>query len=233
MKLPLSKESLRLYPLLRFAVVVGILVLVSGCVGAKINLVFHEDGGGYIEMEIVISKRALGLASDSFLRPLPATGAEVNDAFGAVPGAVVEYAVESETTYERIINARIRFDDFNALARSELFPGTGSKLTRFLGRKILNLVVGSQGIAGSDTDPAFEDCGCGTSGNPAGFGDPDEEQAQTLLAGYEIAYTVRTPEPIKSASHGEISEDRMSVTGSYETGDYYYLEKPYTIRIRW
>ncbi len=213
---------------------VAMFATMVGCLGLQVTLTLDEGGGGYLDMTIDISESALAMAPRSFPRPLPATVAELREAFGSLSGVVVEESSEVATPADRRVSARIRFDDFAVIATSPFFPGTGSSVRSFLGRNTLRLRIGAQGTEGGADDPAASDCGCPPSGNPAAQSeDPNAELAEQLLAGRKIVYTVVTPTPIRSASHGVISPDRRAVTITFDTADYYYLNEPFVATIRW
>jgi len=216
------------------AAAVAAMVLMTGCLGLKVTLVFEDDAGGYADIEISMSKSALALGTEPFPHPVPASPSEVYYAFESVRGVTIENVEASETLYNRVVSARLRFDDFDALAGSPYFPGTGSSLIRLLGHRTLRLKIGPQGTEGSPSDPALLDCGCTTTSNPSTFEDsPDEELADQLLEGYEIEYVITVPDRIGSAGAGTLSADGRSVTLRIDTADYYYMEKPSVVTVRW
>ena len=184
------------------ALLVTLVVVLFGCLGANTTITIRDDGSGEVEIDFQISKLIAHLGNESSRFPnlsLPITREEVTAAIDAIPGASLADYLRADEAEDVVVGLRIGFDDLDTL----------EALFNRLDGPDLSIVSGENGST------TFELTLYDGLESP-----PDESVAEMIRAffsDYELIWTLKAPTDIVTASRGQV--DGRTVTVEYDTDD--------------
>lgn len=200
----------------KIALLVALVVLLFGCLGANTTITIREDGSGEVEIDFQISKLIAHLGNEPSRFPslsLPITREEVTAAIDAIPGASLADYSRSDAAEDVVVGLRIGFDDLETL----------EALFSRLDGPDLSVVAGENGTT------IFELTLYNGLESP-----PDESVAEMIRAffsDYELVWTLEAPTVIVTASQGQV--DGRRVTVEYDTDDILLSTQPVVWNLDW
>ena len=211
---------------LRAAILLGLIVLLSGCVGVEIEIRFNSDGSGTMTMKMTVSKAILEAGDDAGVGELgiPLSKEDLEKDFEGAKGVRVVGVTEEETDENMIISAVIEFDDFEALMQADESALESAAYKKVGGKTIFTMNVGEDKSESAQGDGALGELD---------MDDAMVEMMQAFLEGYFLEYRVVAPTPILSNSHGELGADGQSVSLRLPMGEYFTIKEPYTLKVEW
>lgn len=205
---------------------VGLTVLLFSCLGIELETVFHEDGSGTMTMKFVVSKELLDMGEEQSGVGIPFTKEDLEDEFGSVEGVTVEEIFQEDTETDRIITAKLAFENFNDLSRSNEFPGEEASLSTNGNLTVFRMLMGQP----------RGDAGEGAAAEMPEMAEMDEAMTamiQSFLEGYTVEYRITAPKKIVKYSHGELSKDKKTISFFMSMGDFIMIEEPYFLEVVW
>jgi hypothetical protein len=209
-------------------------VLCVSCLGLEMETRFNPDGSGETTIRFRISQTMLQMSEEDVEAPVPLTREELEETYANVEGVRILEITEEESDGDRIVTARLAFDDFNAFAQSDDFPGEGASLVRRDGRTVYRAQVGTN----------TEDMLAQTEGEQGEQSEAERAEAaemeeamqamvMSFMEGYFLEYRVVAPSRIQSHTHGDLSPDGRTVTIRVPMGDLVMLDEPFTMEVVW
>ncbi|MBN1696902.1 MAG: hypothetical protein JW881_05265 [Spirochaetales bacterium] len=176
----------------------------ASCLGVESRIKLNADGSGHIffsyrisQMLLNMGKEAEGEGEESSAEggsdmPLPITKEDFEEQVEGIEGLRVVNVTQEENEKDLIINAELEFDNVEKLNDSETFSEWTISYKKEGGTYIYKQLI---------TEGSEEDV--------------DEESIamiESMFAGYELAFSVETPKPIKEHNIGELSADKKTCT---------------------
>jgi len=199
-------------------------MMLSSCLGIELETVFHDDGSGFMTMKFTVSKELLEMGDEQAGVDIPFTKEDLEEEYRAIDGVTVEEIYQEETDADRIITAKLSFEDFNKLSENDEFPGEDATLTTNGRETVLRMLIGQpRGTTGGEaTDEQI----------------PEMDEAmismiQSFMEGYSLEYRIVAPKKITKYSHGELSKDRKTINFFIPMGDFIMIEEPYYLEVAW
>jgi hypothetical protein len=193
------------------------LVFLASCISIDSRLTIRENGSGTLQLIYRVSQLVanLGLSSTGKSAiPLPVTRSDFERSLEASSGKVrLTRFDRSENERDITIRVELSFDSMEALGKVDAFKdadlkwGTDGSLHTF-----------SQLVARALTPPLNDD---------------SKRMLETLFDGYELSYVLEAPHPIRDASLGTLSADKMTLTYTAKIQDIMMTPEDLVMRARW
>ena len=201
-------------------------LLLSSCIGIESRATFRDDGSGVLKMEYRIARSLVDLGSQGGSSlPLPVDEEELREALSQARGLKLIAVHRRDDEKDVYIGAEIGFDRVEAIAEVDAFADMPMSLERsgdsFVFRQVLSTADEQAAPGATDAAAAAES---------------DKELSQMfagMFAGYELAFSVSAPRPIRSHSAGELSADRKSVTWRLPLERVMELQKGTVFTVTW
>lgn len=223
----------------------------TACLGVDVNTRFNEDGSGTMAMKLRISQMFLQMGQEGGA-PVPLTKEDLEAAYKGLEGVTVRSVTQENTEQDRIITSVVEFKSYSVFGGSKDLAGGGATLSDEGGMTVYRVMIGEPpkttsspraAASQSPTQPPAEDVPSNAGAETAEQSAPTQDQAaadqamqamlKSLVAGYEVSYTVTAPKPIRAHSVGELSADGKTVHYSIAMSDYMDLKQPVMLEVKW
>jgi len=194
-------------------------VFLTSCVGIDSRLTILDNGSGTLEMTYQVSQLLSNFGDSGDGRkivPLPLTRSDFDRSLEAAKGKVRLAAFDrSENEKDITIHVRLDFDSLDALGSLDAFRGAEIK-------------TGAGGQGGGHT---FSQLIAHAPQTPVS--DDSLRMVDAFFNGYDLTFTVETPQPVKSASLGTVSENHRSVTYTTSVRDVIRTKSDLVLSVSW
>ena len=217
-----TKKILILAPII--ALLGLILTMLTSCLGVEMEVAFNPDGSGTMTLVFKVSQELLEMGEEQAGVNIPLNSSDLEEEYGAIEGVTVEEIFQEETESNRIITAKLKFDDFNALSGDDEFPAEGASLSTKDQQTIFKMLVGQPDASSQENAEDQPDM------------EMDEAMTammQSFLEGYFLEYRIVAPRKIIRHSHGELSKDKKTLLFAVPMGEFIMIEEPYYLEVVW
>ena len=196
--------------------VVGVVVLLSGCIGVVTSIVIEEDGSGTIDFNYRLSKLIAYIGADDAperLLTIPVAREDFERALDEIPGAELSRFSQEDETEDVVIDVAIRFSDLETL--ESLFLR----------------------IDGPDLSFSREDSGETRmsltiyDGLEAPADDTIAEMIRSFFSDYAMEWRVEAPSDIVSSSGGRSESNTAEI--DFATHEVLLSESPVVWELEW
>jgi hypothetical protein len=183
---PMKKNIILLLP---------VIFILSSCLGIESRMVLKRDGSGTLTLNYKISRmiKDLELQNGGQVLPLPVSEEDFRRAAERTEGVRLSSVKQTEDEENIYIEARLEFDRVEALnglsaaGQMEMAYNAGSGTQKF--RQVISSGTGGEEVSAETLS-----------------------MLEAFFAGYELAFVIETPAPIRSHSLGSLSEDEKQLT---------------------
>jgi hypothetical protein len=202
----------------KVVVLLGLIVLLSSCIGIKNSVQFNRDGSGTVTMEYRISKMLTEMGEGSSDAPLPLSQDDLKEAVSENPNLELKSVEQWDDEKDVYISAVIGFQKVNEFTDVESFAAMPMSLEKQGGEFVYRQLISEGNTEGEEE------------------AELDEETKKTMEAffeGYELSFTVVAPSEITYHSLGDLAADRRSVTYSIPLLEMDKLEEETVLEVKW
>ena len=204
----------------KIALLLGLVLGLSSCIGIKSAVTFNRDGSGIITFEYRISKMLTEMGGDDGADvPLPISEEELKSSLADSPNLSLKKVSQRETEEDLYITAEIEFKNVEEFTEVDSFSAMPMKLVK-KGNEFTFTQLISEGT-GSDSEDSEE------------MDEETKKMMESFFAGYELSFTVTAPTSIQDYNLGQISDDKKSVMYSIPLLEMNSLEEETVLEVRW
>jgi hypothetical protein len=186
------------------------------CIGIESRIDLKSDGSGTLTLNYKISQfmKNIDVGREDKRLPLPVSEEDFRRTADGIAGLRLVDLEEREDEENVYIRAVLAFDDLEALNALGPEPGLGLSLIASGGERILR-----QEIA-----PGLQ---------PGEISDDSLAMITEFFDGYELAYKIAVPAPIKRHNLGELSQDGRSLTYTATVPQLMQAAAPVILEVVW
>ncbi len=201
-------------------ILLGLILVLSSCIGVKSTVTFNKDGSGVVEMEYRISRMITEMGDEEGMDiPLPISEEELESSIADNPNLKLRKVSQREDEDDIYITAEIEFKKIEEFSDVEDFESMPMKLEKEGNQYIFTQLI-SEGTSG-DGEDAEE------------MNEETMEMMKGFFEGYDLVFTVKAPAPITEYNLGELSDDKRSVTYSIPLLEMNSLEEETVLEVKW
>jgi hypothetical protein len=192
-------------------------VALTSCVGIDSRLTIHNDGSGVLALTYRVSQLVVNLGNPvegKGVVPLPLSKADFERSLAATQGKVRLTGFDrSEDQKDITIRAELTFDSLEALAQVDAFQSAQIHVATDSGNHSF-----SELIAKAPSEPITDD---------------SLRMADAFFGGYDLAFAVEAPQPVKSNSLGTLSADKRVLTYKTTVSDILRTKNDIILSMSW
>ena len=192
-------------------------VALTSCVGIDSRLTIHNDGSGVLALTYRVSQLVVNLGNPvegKGVVPLPLSKADFERSLAATQGKVRLTGFDrSEDQKDITIRAELAFDSLDALAQVDAFQSAQIHFATEGGNHTF-----SELIAKAPSEPITDD---------------SLRMADAFFGGYDLAFAVEAPQPVKSNSLGTLSADKRVLTYKTTVSDILRTKNDIILSMSW
>jgi hypothetical protein len=192
-------------------------VILASCVGVDSKLTIRDNGSGTLVFSYRVSQLVADLGDSSSgkgIVPLPLSRGDFERSLAAAKGKVRMTRFDrSENEKDITIKAELAFDSLEALSQVEAFRDAELKAGTDGGHRSF-----SQLIARVPSEPVTEDT---------------LRMLDAFFDGYQLSFTVETPQPMESTTLGTLSADRKSLKYATTMKDIMLAKSDTVLKVTW
>ncbi|MGO9412188.1 MAG: hypothetical protein ACLQCB_15725 [Spirochaetia bacterium] len=192
-------------------------VALSSCVGIDSRLTIRNNGSGVLDLTYRVSQLVVNLGNPvdgKGVIPLPLSKSDFERSLAATQGKVRLTSFDrSEDQKDITIRAQLAFDSLDALAQVDAFQSAQIHVTSDGGNHTF-----SELIAKAPSEPVTDD---------------SLRMVDAFFGGYDLAFTVEAPQPLKSNTLGTLSADKRVLTYKTTVGDIMRAKNDIVLSMSW
>jgi len=201
----------------------GVLCLISvlalsSCVAVDSHLTIRSDGSGILDFTYRISQLVVNLGNQEGdsrgVVPLPLSKSDFERSVAATQGKVRLTGFDkSENQKDVTIRAVLAFDSLDALGKMDAFQAAQIRTANDSGSHTFTEL-----IAKAPREPVTDD---------------SLRMVDAFFGGYDLAFTIEAPQPIKTNSLGTLSDDKRVLTYQTTVSDIVRATKDVVLSMSW
>ena len=197
-------------------VALGLSALFTSCIGIESRLVLRSDGSGTLVLSYKVSQfmKNIDVGREDKRLPLPLSEEDFRRTVDGIEGLRLADLQQREDEENVHIRAQLEFDSLNALNGLSREPGLGLSLAAAGEGTVFRQVISP----GTEPEELSED---------------SLAMIEEFFAGYELAYRVTAPAPVKRHSLGELSADGLSVSYNVTVPQLLQAAEPVILEVVW
>jgi hypothetical protein len=192
-------------------------IILSSCIGVDSKMTIRDNGSGSLVLSYRVSQLVADLGDPGSGRgvvPLPLSRGDFERSIADAKGKVrLTRFDRSENEKDITIRAELSFDSLESLSQVQAFQDAGLKATADGGRHTF-----SQVIARASSEPVTEDT---------------QRMLDAFFDGYNLSFSIETPQPIQSNTLGSLSANRKSVTYTTTIKDIMLAKNDTILSVTW
>jgi hypothetical protein len=200
-----------------FLCVLAVVVALTSCVGIDSRLTINDNGSGVLALTYRVSQLVVNLGNPvdgKGVVPLPLSKSDFERSLAATQGKVrLTRFDRSEDQKDITIRAELAFDSLDALAQVDAFQSAQIHVSTDSGNHTF-----SELIAKAPSEPVTDD---------------SLRMVDAFFGGYDLAFTVEAPQPVKSNSLGTLSADKRVLTYKTTVSDILRTKNDIILSISW